>query len=138
MHHAAMTTSRTASCRCGQLTATASGDPVRVSVCHCLDCQKRSGSSFAAQARFPVDQVTITGEARVWTRIGKDGSATDFSFCATCGANLFYRGGGFPDLIAVAIGAFADPAFPAPMLSVWEKRKHRWVEIVGDAVEHYG
>ena len=130
-------TTRTATCRCGQLSVTATGDPVRVSVCHCLDCQKRSGSSFAAQARFPADQVKITGEARVWTTHNDEGAATDFSFCATCGANLFYRGGGFPDLIAVAIGAFADPAFPAPMFSVWEHRKHRWVEIVGDAVEHF-
>lgn len=127
---------RTATCRCGQLTATTSGDPLRVSVCHCLDCQKRSGSSFAAQARFAADRVTIAGEARVWTRIGDDGAATDFSFCPTCGASLFYRGGGLPELIAVAIGAFADPAFPAPMFSVWETRKHRWVEIVGDAVDH--
>jgi len=130
-------TTRTATCRCGQLAATATGEPVRVSVCHGLDCQKRSGSSFAAQARWPTGQVTISGEARVWTRIGDNGSATDFSFCPTCGANLFYRGGGFPDLIAIAIGAFADPAFPAPMFSVWEQRKHGWVEILGDGVEHF-
>ena len=56
-------TSRTASCRCGRLSATCTGDPVRISVCHCLDCQRRSGSSFAAQARFPVHQVTIVGES---------------------------------------------------------------------------
>ena len=130
-------TTRTATCRCGQLAATATGEPVRVSVCHGLDCQKRSGSSFAAQARWPTGQVTISGEARVWTRIGDSGAATDFSFCPTCGANLFYRGGGFPDLIAIAIGAFADPAFPAPMFSVWEQRKHGWVEILGDGVEHF-
>ena len=130
-------TNRTATCRCGQLTATCTGEPVRISVCHCLDCQKRSGSSFAAQARFPLDQVTISGEGRVWTKVGENGAATDFHFCPTCGGAPFYRGGGFPDLIAVAIGAFADPAFPAPQYSVWEQRKHRWVEIVGDAVEHY-
>ncbi len=109
---------------------------MRVSVCHCLDCQKRSGSSFAAQARFPADQVTISGAGRVWTTVHDSGAATDFSFCPTCGATLFYRGGGFPDLIAVAIGAFADPAFPVPAFSVWEERKHGWVHIVGDGVEH--
>ena len=50
---------RTATCQCGQLAVACEGDPVRISVCHCLDCQKRSGSSFAAQARFPVDKVTV-------------------------------------------------------------------------------
>ena len=130
-------TTRTAACRCGGLSVTCSGDPVRISVCHCLDCQKRSGSSFAAQARFPRDQVTITGESTVWTRTNAEGAATDFHFCRTCGANLYYRGGGFPDLIAVAIGAFADPSFPAPFFSVWEQRKHRWVAILGDGIEHF-
>ena len=55
-------TTHTASCRCGQLPATVTGEPVRVSVCHCLDCQRRSGSAFAAQARFPAETVTIEGE----------------------------------------------------------------------------
>ncbi len=40
--------------------------------------------------------------------------------------------------IAVAIGAFADPAFPVPAFSVWEERKHGWVDIVDDGVEHVG
>ncbi|MGR3757040.1 MAG: GFA family protein [Tranquillimonas sp.] len=30
---------RTATCRCGQLTATCRGEPVRIAVCHCLECQ---------------------------------------------------------------------------------------------------
>jgi hypothetical protein len=46
-------TARTACCRCKQLSATVTGDPVRVSVCHCLNCKKRSGSAFAVQARWP-------------------------------------------------------------------------------------
>ena len=41
-----------ASCRCGQLRATATGEPTRVSVCHCVDCQKHSGSAFAARVRL--------------------------------------------------------------------------------------
>jgi hypothetical protein len=33
-----------------------------------------------------------------------------------------------PDILAVAIGAFADPGFPAPGVSVYERRQHSWVE----------
>jgi hypothetical protein len=40
-----------------------------------------------------------------------------------------------PGVTAVAIGAFADPAFPAPLFSMNENRKHNWVEIIGE-VEH--
>lgn len=131
-----MTGLRTARCRCGQLAVSCEGEPVRISVCHCLDCQRRSGSAFAAQARFPADKVAITGTSIEWVSIGDGGNATRFHFCPTCGSTVWYQGGGMPDLIAVAIGAFADPAFPPPRFSVWEERKHHWVAIVGDEVEH--
>lgn len=129
-------TTRTAICRCGQLTATATGKPVRVSVCHCLDCQKRSGSAFAAQARWPADQVTTEGRSKTWTTANDSGALTSFHFCPDCGSTVHYRGGGMPDHIAIALGAFADPHFPAPNFSVWENRKHAWVEIVGDGIDH--
>lgn len=47
-------TTRTASCSCGQLQIEVQGEPVRVSVCHCLACQRRTGSLFGEQARFPI------------------------------------------------------------------------------------
>ena len=65
---------RMASCRCGQLNATATGEPVRVSVCHCLDCKKRSGSAFAVQARWPADQVTIEGRSNSWVNVADSGN----------------------------------------------------------------
>lgn len=129
---------RAASCQCGQLGLTCEGDPVRISVCHCLDCQRRSGSSFAAQARFPIDRVTITGASNHWTRVGDEGGAGHMHFCPTCGSNVFYRLPAEPELIAVAIGAFADPSFPAPTYSVYENRKHAWVAITGDGIDHDG
>ena len=130
------TPKRTASCRCGQLTVIATGDPVRVSVCHCLDCQKRSGSAFTAQVRFPVDQVTVTGEAKTYTATGDSGNATTFHFCPDCGSTIYYAIDSDPDeTIAIALGAFDDPYFVTPTVSVWEERQHEWLEIAGD-VEH--
>jgi hypothetical protein len=127
---------RTASCRCGQLRAECEGEPVRVSVCHCLNCQKRSGSSFAAQARWPDAQVTITGESKSWQQTGDSGQTATFLFCPTCGSTVAYSSEGLPGLTAIAVGAFADPAFPPPIYSVFEERKHAWVEITGE-VDHF-
>jgi hypothetical protein len=131
-----MTDVRTATCRCGQLSVRCEGEPVRISVCHCLNCQKRSGSAFAFQARFPSDQVTISGQSRTWDQAGDSGNTATFHFCPTCGATLFYRNANFLDTIAVAVGGFADPTFPPPRVSVYENRKHPWLEILGDDVEH--
>ena len=132
-----MTTTRTATCRCGQLQAVCTGDPIRVSVCHCLNCQKRSGSAFAVQARWPLDQVTVTGAWRTWRGAGDSGEFATFRFCDTCGGTLAYENDDWPGVIAIAVGGFADPAFPPPWVSVYEARRHPWAVVLGDHVERW-
>lgn len=130
-------TNLAASCRCGQLKATASGDPVRVSVCHCLDCKKRTGSAFSAQARWPAEQISIAGKSKSWAHQADSGNRITHHFCAQCGSTVHFAiEGKFAGLIAILLGAFDDPSFASPAFSVWEKRKHNWVEISGENVEH--
>lgn len=128
---------RTATCMCGRLSATCEGEPFRISVCHCLDCQRRSGSSFAAQVRFPRDQVTVSGEARVFTRTAESGNTSEHHFCPDCGCEMWYVAGPFRETLAIPIGRFADPSFPPPGYSVYESRKHAWVAIFDASVEHH-
>ncbi len=127
--------SRLALCSCGQLSAVCSGDPVRVSICHCLACQRRTGSVFAAQARWPKSRVRCEGTASTWTRTGDEGGTCTFHFCPHCGATVYYTADDLPDVIAIPIGAFADPQFPTPTFSVYEVRKHPWVRLPDD-IEH--
>lgn len=128
-------TRRTASCSCGQLQARTDAEPLRVSVCHCLACQRRTGSAYGVQARFPRSAVTITGEAKTHLRIGDDGTKTTFRFCPECGATVYYTMDGDEDSLAIPVGAFADPAFPDPTFSVYEERMHAWV-IMPEDMEH--
>jgi hypothetical protein len=128
-------TTRTASCSCGQLTAATSADPVRVGVCHCLACQRRTGSVFAAQARFPASAVTIAGTSHTYVRTGDEGSKGTFHFCPACGTTVYCTSDAFEDTVSISVGAFADPAFPAPVLSVYEERMHSWVQMPAD-IEH--
>ena len=128
---------RTAACRCGQLRARVVGDPVRVSVCHCLDCQKRTGSAFSAQARWPEARVELDGLSKTWTHRADSGNRIIHHFCPDCGSTVHYRiEGKFDGLVAIPLGAFDDPYFLKPAFSVWEERKHDWVAILGEAVEH--
>jgi hypothetical protein len=129
--------SRSASCRCGQLRATTTGEPVRVSVCHCLNCKKRSGSAFAVQARWPSAQVQIDGRSKTFVKAADSGNSATFHFCPDCGSDVHYEiDGKFDDLVAIPLGAFDDPWFVSPAYSVWEERKHDWIEIAGEGVEH--
>ena len=126
---------RIASCSCGQLTAIVSAEPIRVSVCHCLACQRRTGSVFGAQARFPSEFVEIKGESKQYVRVGDEGGKCTFNFCPTCGATVHYAIEGREGSIAIPVGAFAEPGFPAPSFSVYEDRKHSWVSLP-EGVEH--
>ena len=71
-----------------------------------------------------------------WIRTADSGNRITYHFCPECGSTVHYSGGNFTELIAIPVGAFADPQFPSPQFSVWEKRRHQWVEILGDQVEH--
>jgi hypothetical protein len=134
LRHTALTT-RTASCSCGQLTVTTTGAPVRVSVCHCLACQRRTGSVFGAQARFRRDAVTFAGASTTYARTGDEGSRVTFHFCAVCGSTVHYAMEGMPEFVAIPVGAFTEPGFPAPTMSVYEDRRHAWVGLPPD-IQH--
>ncbi len=108
--NATLPTRRVAACSCGQLRALVEGEPLRVSVCHCLACQRRTGSVFGAQARFRRDQVRTEGDGRTWVRIGDEGSRVTFTFCPTCGATARF--------------------------SVYEERMHTWVGLPA-GIEHW-
>jgi hypothetical protein len=127
---------RLASCRCGGVTAHCAGEPVRVSVCHCLTCQRRTGSAFSAQARFPADAVTIAGETRVYARVADSGRGLTYRFCPGCGSTMAYVIDAWPDLVAVPLGLFAESDFPPPAYSIYERRKRPWALIEDPGVEH--
>ena len=122
-------TSRNAKCSCGQLSVTCEGDPVSVSLCHCLECQRRTGSTYGIAAFFDQTCVGVTGESNEFVRPSDSGHFVTFHFCPRCGSSVFWKPARKPDLIAVAVGAFADPTFPQPTKSVYREHQHHWVEM---------
>jgi hypothetical protein len=118
---------RTAACACGQLTVACRGEPLKVSLCHCRECQRRSGGPFGVAAFFPRDAVSADGEAREYRRGSDSGFDLVFRFCPDCGSTVWWEALRTPGRIAVAAGAFADPGFPAPTQAVYGERRHAWI-----------
>ena len=117
-------TIRRAACSCGQLSLAIEGEPTRIAMCHCLECQRRTGAVISNQARFHREQVKISGQATAWKRSADSGNALIFHFCPLCGSTVYWEGEGFPGYLAVAVGNFADPSFPGPTIAVWEESRH--------------
>lgn len=128
---------RTASCSCGRLTATCDGEPVRVSMCHCLNCKRRTGSAFALTSRWPAERVAIAGTAHEFSLTGDEGTTATFRFCPTCSATVWFATPAIPGFVMVPVGAFADPSFPPPQVEVYTGRRHTWCATTGIALETY-
>jgi hypothetical protein len=127
---------KTARCQCGKLSAVASGDAQMIGVCHCEDCQRRTGSVFGAGAYFRKEQVRLEGARTVFAQKGSFVREKRFSFCPMCGTTVYWELDAFPDLCSVAVGAFADPTFGGPSVSWWERSAHDWVRLPEGTKHH--
>ncbi|MGY3572678.1 GFA family protein [Vibrio paucivorans] len=126
---------RMADCSCGQVSLVCRGEPTRSSVCHCFECQKRTGSVFGVQVRFNVEQVSVNGELASYTRIADTGNEVSYQFCPRCSTTMLLKLSAVPESIVVPVGVFNEHDFPAPSVSVYEQRKQGWVKFEGE-MEH--
>ena len=118
-----------AQCQCGQLAAQLPGCTPAVVACHCISCQRRSGSPFGVLAYYPAEWVTVSGEATRFERPADSGGAFETFFCPRCGSTVYAKASKHPAMIGVAVGAIADPDFQPPVRSVWEATMHKWVTM---------
>lgn len=102
-------------CLCGAVRLEAAGEPLRVGICHCMDCRKHHGTLFHASAIFPAHAVTVTGEVREFA---------DRCFCPRCGSSVFLRGKGTID---VNLGTFDTPDAFTPDYELWTIRREAWL-----------
>lgn len=128
-HPGSAAKTRTCSCACGALRAEASGEPRRVYLCFCTDCQKLSGTTHAYRAAYDAAQVRIVGEQRVWRRPGRSGAMLAFGFCPACGSTVLTWMEARKDVLALSVGGFDDPDFRRPDKAFWTSRKHAWLPL---------
>lgn len=102
-------------CLCGAVRLTASGEPLRVGVCHCLDCRKHHGALFHASAIFARAAVQVTGATAQYA--GRH-------FCPVCGSSVYSRSG---DEIEVHLGALDAPDQFTPSYELWTCRREAWL-----------
>jgi len=105
-------------CACRSIRYVCSAAPVAMLNCHCLDCQRFSGTpqTFAVRA----------GSGKLATR----------SFCPECGSPLFTRGEVAPEVLSIRFSTLDDPSAFKPMLDIWTCSAQPWV-CLSQAIPHY-
>jgi hypothetical protein len=101
-------------CLCGAIRYTAEANPTSATVCHCRDCQKFTGSVFAALVRVPKDALTINGTLKTFSSIGGSGNPIFRHFCPECGSSIAEESAMRPDSIVLNVGTFDDPSVAKP------------------------
>lgn len=123
---------RTASCCCGDLSITVTGEPERVILCHCDYCQKRTGNVSQVSCWYFGDQIeSRTGEPKIFND-GPNNLGLDYAFCPRCGSTVYWEFTVFRPMLdvplfGIAVGCFVDADFPEPDLEIWSSTRHPWV-----------
>lgn len=103
-------------CVCGAIRFNVSGDPRRVTVCHCHWCQRRTGSAFGIELVFDSGQIEMSGGSPTRYRHVSDesGHCLEIEFCGQCGGNLGFTLEAAPDIRTLPTSAFDDPSWITP------------------------
>jgi hypothetical protein len=117
-------------CHCGAISFTALIDPSRVIVCHCADCQAFSGAPFRAVVPTPVDNVTLTGQPRLYVKVAASGNRRAQAFCADCGTQLYATEPDVPTTINFRLGCVNERAQLSPAVQIWGQSALAWVHTL--------
>ena len=99
-------------CVCGAVRFGATGEALRVTICHCNWCQRRTGSAFGIEVVYREDQVAVSGDTVSTYRHVSDESGRwlDVAFCSRCGSNLGFTLEAAQGIRTLPAGAFDDPS----------------------------
>lgn len=125
---------RHAGCSCGSVRYEVSGNPIRVSVCHCKDCQKRTGSAFGVGCYFRRENVQkLEGSTGLFERTSDAGRWVRNRFCLSCGNTVMWETEVLSHAVGLAAGSFDDTDWVDPKLHVWAGSAQRWTSFQSDA-----
>ena len=119
-------------CLCGAVRYTAEADPTSATVCHCRDCQKFTGSAFAALVRVTKEALTIEGALKTFSSIGGSGNPILRHFCPECGSSIAEESAMRPDSIVLNVGTFDDPTLATPGREIFRGDAVPWIEVHGE------
>lgn len=128
----------TGQCLCGRVSVTAKAAPVRMAQCHCLDCQRNTGTGHANNAFFKDTDVEVGGTTRSFTITADSGNRLTRHFCETCGSRVFAINSGRPGMMTLPAGIFQDSSWYKPQMILFRGRRTAWDPEVPGVPAHEG
>ncbi|PSB03441.1 GFA family protein [Merismopedia glauca] len=115
----------TGGCICGAIRYECLAEPILMGNCHCRDCQKATGTAFAAAILVPRNALTITGDVKYYDVQGDSGGIVSRGFCPICGSRLFGKPP-IPELMGILAGSLDDPSEFQPVMDFYTASAQPW------------
>jgi hypothetical protein len=123
---------REGGCSCGVVRYRLASDPLFVHCCHCLNCQRQTGSAFVINLLIETDRVeVVAGEPQPVDAPRDDGPAQRIYRCPSCQVAVFSEYGR-PGVRFVRGGTLDDPTAVAPDVHIYTRSKVPWVQLPDD------
>jgi hypothetical protein len=117
-------------CACGAVRYQLQSEPMFVHCCHCLDCQRQTGSAFVINALIETDRLAIpTGEPRPVAVPTDSGKPHRIFRCPDCQVAVWSEYGGRAQLRFVRVGTLDLPAALSPDVHIYVRSKLPWVRL---------
>jgi hypothetical protein len=135
-----MSSHREGGCACGAVRYRLASEPLFVHCCHCLNCQRQTGSAFVVNLLIEADRVELlAGEPQPVDVPRDDGCAQRVFRCRTCRVAVFSEYTR-PEIRFVRGGTLDAPRDVAPDVHIYTRSKVDWVvlpESVPAFAEYY-
>jgi hypothetical protein len=117
-------------CACGAVRYTLQAAPMFVHCCHCLDCQRQTGSAFVLNALIEADHVANEKGAPIaFPQPTDSGLPHTIWRCAACGVAVWSNYGGLETIRFVRVGTLDEPSALKPDVHIYTRSKQPWVQL---------
>ena len=116
----------TRGCACGSIRYETGADPMVMLNCYCRECQRASGSAYAAVMVVPKAAVQLHGEPRYYKVTGDSGNAVERGVCPNCGSPVMLKLERMPDVLGLQAGSLDDPSQFRPAMDIFTARAQSW------------
>jgi hypothetical protein len=124
-----MTTAREGGCACGAVRYRLTSEPLFIHCCHCLNCQRQTGSAFVINLLIEADRVDLLADDPQPVEVPRDDGSTQKIFrCPNCQVAV-YSQYTHPGVRFVRGGTLDDPRGVDPDVHIFTRSKVGWVTL---------
>jgi hypothetical protein len=124
-----MNVAREGGCACGAVRYRLASEPLFIHCCHCLNCQRQTGSAFVINLLIEADRVELlAGDPRPVDVLRDDGSRQRIYRCPTCQVAV-YSDYGRPEVLFVRGGTLDEPSGVTPDVHIYTRSRLPWITL---------